>query len=139
MDSASPARAEFALRSFLGGGLVNKKTAITACLLAVGTFVLSATSACSSDSSTGSSTAFSCPKVGDKNCPNDTATTQADVDACTKCQADLQAVANCLGYAKSKCAADGTTESAPKDKCQTEQQKVLSCYTGGSATGDGGK
>lgn len=119
---------------------MNKKTLTTACLLAVGTFILCAASACSDDSSTGSSgAAFSCPKVGDKNCPQDTATTQADVDACTKCKAELTALASCLGYAKAKCAADGTSEDTPKDKCQTEQGKVVQCYIGGSTGGgDGG-
>lgn len=118
---------------------MNKKTLMTGCLMAVGTFILSAATACSDDSSsTGStSSAFSCPAVGDKNCPNDTATTQADVDACNKCKAELQAVASCLGYAKAKCAADGTSEDAPKDKCQNEQGKVVQCYLGGAGGGGG--
>lgn len=116
---------------------MKKKTLVTACLMVVGTFVLSAATACSDDSSSSGSSAFSCPAVGDKNCPNDTATTQADVDACNKCKADLQALASCLGYAKAKCAADGTSEDAPKDKCQSEQGKVVQCYLGGAGGGGG--
>lgn len=119
---------------------MKKKTLITACLMAVGTFILSAATACSSDSSTGTSGgAFTCPAVGEKNCPQDTATTQADVDACNKCKAELQALASCSGTTKAKCAADGTSEDLPKDKCPNEQAKVVQCYLGGAGTGgDGG-
>lgn len=120
---------------------MNKKNLMTAGLVVVGTLILTAAAGCSDDASTGSSSsAFSCPTVGSKNCPNDTAATQADVDACKKCETEYKAYATCLGTSKPACGADGKSQTQKVDtsKCQTELQKVITCVSGGSAGGDGG-
>ena len=112
---------------------MNKKNLMTAALVLVSTFVLAAGSGCSDDSSTGSSSsAFSCPAVGDKNCPNDEAATQASVDLCKKCETELKAVASCTGASKGTCGADGKTQSTTSDntKCKTENDNAAKCFLG---------
>ena len=110
---------------------MNKKNLITAGVVAVGTLLLTASVGCSSDSSTGSSSsAFSCPAVGDKNCPNDEATTQAEVDLCKKCESELKALASCLGSSKATCGTDGKSQAASSDntKCKTENDAAGKCF-----------
>jgi hypothetical protein len=120
---------------------VNKKNLMTAGLVVVGTFILTAAAGCSDDESTGSSgSAFSCPAAGDKNCPNDTATTQAEVDLCKKCESELKALATCLGTSKATCGADGKSQSASSDntKCKTENDAAGKCFLGAATGGDAG-
>ena len=120
---------------------MKKKTFVTGVICGIGLFVLGAATACSSDDSSSSSSGFSCPAVGEKNCPNDTPATQASVDSCNKCKAELTALASCAGTSsKPACGADGKsqTQAIPKDKCPNEQAKVLACYLGGSGTTDAG-
>ena len=73
----------------------------------------------------------SCPTVGSKNCPNDTATTQQTVDLCNKCLSESKTYAKCAGLsAKASCGADGKSVVAMVDpnKCQTELKAVTDCY-----------
>ena len=117
---------------------MNKKNLVTAGLVVVGTFILTAAAGCSDDSSTGSSgSAFSCPAVGDKACPNDPAATQASVDLCKKCETELKAIASCLGQSKATCGADGTSQPADQTKCKTENDAATKCFTA-ALTGDAG-
>jgi hypothetical protein len=118
---------------------VNKKNFMIAGLVAVGTLVLFAEAGCSSDSSTGSSSSgFSCPAVGSKNCDKDEPVTQAAYDLCKKCESELKASATCQGQtAAPKCGADGKSETQQSDpnKCKAESDAVLKCILGGSTGG----
>lgn len=120
---------------------MHKKNLMTAGLVVVGTFILTAAAGCSDDESTGSSSsAYSCPAVGSKACPNDEAVTQQSYDACKKCESQSAAYAKCAGVSSTpKCGADGKTEAQQVDqnKCQTELAEVLKCALGGAGT-DGG-
>lgn len=120
---------------------MNKKNLMTAGLVVVGTFILTAAAGCSDDESTGSSgSAFSCPAVGDKNCPNDEAATQAAVDLCKKCETELKAVASCTGTSKATCGADGKSQSATSDdtKCKTENDNAGKCFLAALTPPDAG-
>lgn len=120
---------------------MNKKNLMTAGLVVVGTFVLVAANGCSSDESTGSSSsAYSCPAVGSKACPNDDAVTQAEYDACKKCESQSAAYAKCAGISGPKCGADGKSEAQQIDqnKCQSELGEVVKCAIGGAGGGDAG-
>lgn len=123
---------------FSGRFYVNKKNLMTAGLVVVSTFVLAAGSGCSDDSSTGSSSsAFSCPAVGSKACPNDPAATQESVDLCKKCETELKAYASCLGQSKATCGSDGKSQAADTTKCKTENDATTKCFTA-ALTGDAG-
>jgi hypothetical protein len=121
---------------------VNKKTLMTAGLVVAVTGIITAGAGCSDDESTGSSSsAFSCPAVGSKACPNDEAVTQASYDACKKCESQGAAYAKCSGASTTpKCGADGKSESQQADtsKCQSELAEVVKCALGGAGTPDGG-
>lgn len=117
-----------------------KKKRAVACALSTIALVLAAQAGCSSSGDSGNAT-FSCPNVGDKNCPNDNATTQATVDLCKQCEAEYKAFNGCLGRTRAPCGADGKSEPDPTDKCQTELKKLEACATGGpvgDAGGEGG-
>lgn len=120
---------------------MNKKNLMTAGLVVVGTFILTAAAGCSDDESTGSSSSgFSCPAVGSKACPNDEAVTQQSYDACKKCESQSAAYVKCSGTSSTpKCGADGKSESQQADtsKCQAELGEVVKCALGG-AGGDAG-
>jgi hypothetical protein len=94
--------------------------------------VSTSTTGCSDDSGPAG---FSCHKAGDKPCPNDTPTTQADESSCKKCEAENRAYDGCLGGAK--CGTDGKTVDPDLTKCPTELQKLIACVTGTSADGGG--
>jgi hypothetical protein len=85
---------------------------------------------CSSSSTSGSS-GLDCGSVGSKNCPNDTAETQATVDQCNKCLSQEKTYASCQGItSKSGCGADGKSVAPMIDqnKCQTELKAVSDCF-----------
>lgn len=120
---------------------MNKKNLMTAGLVVAVTGIVTAGAGCSSDESTGSSSsAYSCPAVGSKACPNDEAVTQAEYDACKKCESQSAAYAKCSGASTTpKCGADGKSEDQQIDqnKCQSELAEVVKCALGG-AGGDAG-
>lgn len=117
---------------------MKKKTFVTGVLVGCGLFILTAATACSSDSSSGSGGGFSCGAVGDKNCPNDTAQTQATVDACNKCTAQAQAIYNCTG-GRPKCDANGKSTASDLSNCKNnELQNYLTCVQGGGGSDAGG-
>ena len=92
--------------------------------------------ACGEDE--GGEKGFSCPRAGDKDCPNDVAYTQADERACKQCESVLRAQYACQG--PPTCGSDGKKEP-PKSTCTAEAQKVIACYVGGGSDGgasDGG-
>ena len=120
--------------------------AVSAAALVVSSFMF----ACSSSSSGGS--AGSCPTVGAKNCPNDTAATQSDVDTCNKCQSQANAFATCAQQngitisTTESCGADGTSQpqklttdqlNTLTSKCGSQLSASTNCATGASS-GDGG-
>lgn len=120
---------------FSGRFYVNKKTLMTASLVVAVTGVITASTGCSDDESTGSSSsAQTCPAVGSKNCPNDSAVSQADYDTCKKCETEAKAYSTCQGISgPPKCGADGKSEDVKVDltKCQTELQAFGKCSQGG--------
>lgn len=100
---------------------------------AVSAFALVVVVGCSS-SSTADSSGASCGAAGDKNCPNDTAATQAAVDLCNKCLTQEKAYASCegLGTAKPSCDASGKSVAQMVDqtKCMTELNAASKCFSG---------
>ena len=114
--------------------------------LLLASFVISsvvlATSAGCGDDDEGAA-GFSCPKAGDKVCPNDTAVTEATAASCKKCEAENKAYSDCLGG--TKCDANGKSELPPTSQCPTELQALITCVQkpdgvslGGSDAGGGG-
>ena len=117
---------------------MKKKTFVTGVLVGTGLFLIWGATACSSDSSTGSGGGFTCGAVGDKNCPNDTAQTQATVDACNKCSAQAQAIYNCTG-GRPACDANGKSKTSDLSNCKNnELQNYLTCVQGGGGSDAGG-
>ncbi len=114
-------------------------------LVSLGSFVfIGALIACSSssDSSSSGSGAVTCPKVGDKACPNDPAATQAVVDLCNKCSGQASTLAKCQGSSSSagaaSCDASGKSSSSStsstqvKDECKQAFSEYFACVLGGS-------
>jgi hypothetical protein len=99
----------------------------------VSSFVLATSAGCGDDDE--GAAGFSCPKVGDKPCPNDTAVTQATADSCKTCEAENKAYAACLGG--TKCGADGKTEQPSTSQCPTELSALIKCVQGGSSSSGG--
>ncbi len=122
-------------------------------IVGLGSFVfIGALIACSSssDSSSGSSGAVTCPKVGDKACPNDPPATQAVVDLCNKCSGQASTFAKCQGTsgssgsatcdASGKSSSTGASSSAQvKQECNQAFSDYFNCILGGSGVNlDGG-
>jgi hypothetical protein len=100
----------------------------------VSSFVLATSARCGDDDDAGAA-GFSCPKAGDKACPNDTAVTQATADSCKACESENKAYSACLGGPK--CTADGKSEQPPLTSCPTELQALIKCVQGGSSSSGG--
>lgn len=98
-------------------------------------FSVLATSAGCSDDDEGGAAGFSCPKAGDKPCPDDAPVTEATATSCRNCEAENKAYAACLGGPK--CGADGKTEQPSATQCPTELQALIKCVQGGSSSSGG--
>ena len=122
-------------------------------IVGLGSFVfIGALIACSSssDSSSGSSGSATCPKVGDKVCPNDQPVTQAVVDLCNKCIGQANTFAKCQGTSgsssSSSCDSSGkststgsSTSAQVKQECNQAITDYFNCILGGSSVNlDGG-
>ena len=120
---------------------MKKKNLLTAGLVIVSTFILTAAVGCSSDSTSTSSSATTCQAVGFKNCTNDDPVTQDEYDACKKCESQAAAFAKCQGITSApKCDANGKSETVKIDlsKCTSELQAYTTCSQGGSSADAGG-
>jgi hypothetical protein len=104
---------------------------------AVSSLVLATGAGCGDDDDEGGAgrAGFSCPKAGDKPCPNDSAVTQATADSCKACEAENKAYSACLGGPK--CGADGKTEQPSASQCPTELQALIKCIQGGTSSSGG--
>lgn len=100
----------------------------------VSSIALATSAGCGDDEESGAK-GFSCPKAGDKPCPQDNAVTQATADLCTRCEAQSKAYDACLGGAK--CGTDGKTQQPATSQCPTELQALIACVQGGSSSSGG--
>ena len=97
---------------------------------------------CSSNDAATTAAAGNCPSVGSKACPNDTAITQMDADACVKSKSDAKCGAaytdliKCVG-SNAPCGADGKVDTSKfATACKTQSDAYGKCLT--PAAGDAG-
>lgn len=115
---------------------VSPKTLLLASF-AISSLVLATSAGCGDDDADGGGAAgFSCPKAGDKVCPNDPAVTQATADSCKACESENKAYSTCLGGAK--CGADGKSVQPGASQCPTELNALIKCIQGGTSSSSGG-
>lgn len=69
---------------------------------------------------------FSCPKAGDKICPNGKVIDDEDEFLCNKCFATSQASAACEG--PPTCSAAGNDTVSVKPECTAQFNALLDCY-----------
>ena len=101
---------------------------ITMSITAFG-FICASIAACSSSSTTGSGSGFSCPAAGYKACPNDEGTTQLVADDCNRCLKQAQDLTACdPNLSKVNCDASGKSVGhAPIAACGTQLQAYEEC------------
>jgi hypothetical protein len=114
----------------------------------LGAVLLVGAAACSSSSNNGSSSGgLSCPTAGTKYCPNDTATTQQDADACAKCLSQYQAFGACAEAQGESttvtCDSSGNDVQPSSDvttkvtqNCASQESAFITCLS--AAESDGG-
>lgn len=127
-----------AVLHFVHNRPVSPKTLLLASFV-VSSIVLATAAGCGDDEGEGGgggAAGFSCPKAGDKPCPNDSAVTQATADSCKACEAENKAYAACLGGPK--CGSDGKTQAPGTSQCATELQALIKCVQGGGSSSSGG-
>lgn len=100
----------------------------------ISSLVLATSAGCGDDEGEGAA-GFSCPKVGDKPCPNDQGVTQATADSCKACEAENKAYSACLGG--NKCGSDGKTVQPGASQCPTELNALIKCIQGGTSSSGG--
>ena len=99
----------------------------------VSSLVLATSAGCGDDEE--GAAGFSCPKAGDKPCPNDQGVTQATADLCKQCESQSRAYDACLGG--NKCGSDGKTVQPSNSQCPTELDALVKCIQGGSSSSGG--
>ena len=80
---------------------------------------------CSTGQATSSNGA--CPSAGKRACPNDTATTQAEADACGRCLSSYQTWIACDPTAGMTCV-NGKSETSKDLTCKTQGDAFESCF-----------
>lgn len=81
--------------------------------------------ACSSGSKSGGGAA--CFKAGERQCPNDTAYTQAEADACNQCSSQYQAATACDPNGGFTCVG-GKSETSKDLTCKPQLDAFESCF-----------